>query len=169
MRRYTIKVNDSTEVIDVQATGANQFRVQIDGRWIDVELEDHRDLGHGTVTPVLQTRAAQAAPTSAPVAARPSAPAGGAASAAAPAKASAPAGGGAASADKLTAPMPGVILDIKVAVGDAVKRGDALMVLEAMKMKNELCAQRDGVVAEIYPSVGQQVKYGEFLARIEER
>ena len=63
--------------------------------------------------------------------------------------------------------MPGVILSVVVTPGTRVQRGDALMVLEAMKMKNELKAPRDGVVAEIYVAAGQQVKFGETLVRFE--
>ena len=63
--------------------------------------------------------------------------------------------------------MPGVLLTINTKVGATVKRGDALMILEAMKMKNELKAPKDGVVAEIYVAEGQQVKYGETLVRFE--
>ena len=68
----------------------------------------------------------------------------------------------------MTAPMPGVILSVDTAVGTTVKRGESLMVLEAMKMKNELKAPRDGIVAEVYVAPGQQVKYGEFLVRFQE-
>lgn len=64
--------------------------------------------------------------------------------------------------------MPGVILAVNAAVGASVKRGEALLVLEAMKMKNELKSPRDGVVAEVYVSPGQQVAYGEFLVRFED-
>jgi biotin carboxyl carrier protein len=64
--------------------------------------------------------------------------------------------------------MPGEILSVDVAVGASVSRGQSLMVLEAMKMKNELKAPRDGVVAEIYVSAGQSVKFGETLVRFEE-
>lgn len=63
--------------------------------------------------------------------------------------------------------MPGVILSVDVAAGARVQRGDTLMVLEAMKMKNELRAPRDGAVAEIYVAAGQQVKFGETLVRFE--
>lgn len=174
MRRYTITVNDDTKVIDVEAIGANSFRVQIDGRAVDVELTDHRDMAHGSITPVVQTRALSAPPAgvgAAPaprVAPDPVTDAGPARPAAAPSAAPAPAAGAGSAQDKLTAPMPGVILSIDTSVGTPVKRGDTLLVLEAMKMKNELKAPRDGVVAEIYPSVGQQVRYGEFLVRFEE-
>ena len=65
--------------------------------------------------------------------------------------------------------MPGVILTIERAEGATVKRGDTVLVLEAMKMKNELKAPRDGTIAEVYVSTGQQVKYGETLVRFEER
>ena len=67
----------------------------------------------------------------------------------------------------MTAPMPGVILSIDVTTGAEVKRGDTLMVLEAMKMKNQLRSPRDGVVAELYVSVGTQVRFGETLLRFE--
>ena len=166
MRRYTITVNDTEKVVDVEAVGANLFRVQIDGRLVDVELDDHRDLAHSAITPSVQVRAA-AAPPPAASPSRPAPAAGSAAPAAsAPApRAAAPAGG---SRDKMTAPMPGVILTVGVAAGASVKRGDPLMVLEAMKMKNELKAPRDGKVAEVYVAAGQQVKFGEFLVRFEE-
>ncbi|MFV0429312.1 MAG: biotin/lipoyl-containing protein, partial [Arachnia sp.] len=63
--------------------------------------------------------------------------------------------------------MPGVILSIDVVAGAVVARGDTLMTLEAMKMKNDLKAPRDGVVAEVYVGVGAQVKFGETLVRFE--
>ncbi len=173
MRRYTISVNNTSKVVDVEAVGANLFRVQIDGRLVDVTLDDHRDLAHSAITPAVTPRAAAAAPAaSAPIvsdapAAASAAPAQAApaASGGAPRAAAAPGGGG--GRDKMTAPMPGVILTVDTTVGASVKRGDSLMVLEAMKMKNELKAPRDGVVAEIYVAPAQQVKFGETLVRFE--
>ena len=155
MRRYTISVNDTAKVIDVEAVGANLFRVQLDGRLIDVTLDDHRDLAHSAVTPAVTPRRG---PVTRP---RPGPDA-------AAAGVAAPAAGGGGSRDKMTAPMPGVILTVGVAVGASVSRGEPLMVLEAMKMKNELKASRDGVIAEIYVQAGQQVKFGETLVRFEE-
>lgn len=175
MRRYTITVNDTTKVVDVEALGADTFRVQLDGRLVDVRLEDHRDLAwEAPITPAIQSRRASAthgvvAPSPDPAAAAPSAPAP-AASAGAPTpaapRAAAPASGG-GGRDKMTAPMPGVILTIDQGVGAQVKRGDTVMVLEAMKMKNELKAPKDGVIAEIYVAEGAQVKFGETLVRFE--
>ena len=66
-----------------------------------------------------------------------------AAATSAPAPAAAPAGEG----EKVTAPMPGTILEVKVNVGDSVKAGQVLMVLEAMKMENDIVADKDGVVS----------------------
>ena len=173
MRRYTITVNDTAQVVDVEALGADTFRVQLDGRLVDVRLEDHRDLAwEAPITPAIQARRTAATHGTAVVADPPpvastAAPAAASAPAAAPARAAAPAAAGGGGRDKLTAPMPGVILTIDTTVGTSVKRGETLMVLEAMKMKNELKASKDGVVAEIYVAAGQQVKFGETLVRFE--
>ena len=73
--------------------------------------------------------------------------------------------GGQDLAYSMSAPMPGVILEIKVAPGDQVNKGDVVMVLEAMKMKNDLHAARTGTVESIDINSGQQVKYGQVLLR----
>ena len=91
----------------------------------------------------VEETAAGAAPVAAAAPAAPKAPA---APAAAP-KAAAPAG--AAGAVTVKAPMPGNILDVKVAAGASVKAGDVLVILEAMKMENEIVAPQDGTVASI--------------------
>ena len=65
------------------------------------------------------------------------------------------------------APMPGQILQISVAAGDPVERGDLLCVLEAMKMNNQIRATRKGVVAEVLVEIGVQVNYGDPLVRFE--
>ncbi len=170
MRRYTVTVNNTSKVIDIEAQGANTFRVKIDGRTVDVELEDHRDLAHSAITPAVTPRRAPtpAAETSGYLGAPGEAPAAAAPAASAPASRPAAAASGGGARDKLTAPMPGVILTVDTAVGKKVARGESLLVLEAMKMKTELKAPKDAVVAEIYVSPGQQVKYGEFLVRFEE-
>lgn len=81
-----------------------------------------------------------------------------AAPAAAPAPVAAPAGG-----EKVCAPMPGNILAVNVSNGSAVKKGDVLMILEAMKMENEIMAPRDGVVASVNVSKGATVNTGDLL------
>ena len=67
----------------------------------------------------------------------------------------------------VTAPMPGTILDVKVNVGQSVKAGDLLCVLEAMKMENEIVAPADGKVASVSVSKGDTVVSGDVLVTIE--
>ena len=59
--------------------------------------------------------------------------------------------------------MPGTILDVKVAVGDTVKAGDPVVVLEAMKMENEICAPHDGTVGSVSVQKGATVETGATL------
>ena len=75
--------------------------------------------------------------------------------AAVPAAPAASAGG-----ETITSPMPGTILSVNVSVGAAVKRGDVLMVLEAMKMENEIMCPRDGVILSVDVSKGAAVETG---------
>ena len=74
------------------------------------------------------------------------------------APAAAPATGGTAGSVKINAPMPGNIIDIKVAIGQQVKSGQVLLILEAMKMENEIVAPSDGVVASIDVKKGDTIE-----------
>ena len=67
---------------------------------------------------------------------------------------------------KVAAPMPGKILDIKAKNGDAVKKGQVILVLEAMKMENEVVAPEDGTIASIDTTVGSMVESGDTLATL---
>ena len=114
-----------------------KYRVNVNGTVYEVELEE-------------MTGAPAAAPVAAPVAAP------------APAAAAAPAAGG----EKVTSPMPGTILSVNVAAGDAVKRGQVLMILEAMKMENEIMCPCDGTVASVSVTKGAAVESGTLLCTI---
>jgi 3-methylcrotonyl-CoA carboxylase alpha subunit len=74
---------------------------------------------------------------------------------------------GLAAGDDIRAPMPGKVLDVKTSVGKAVKRGDALVVMEAMKMEHSLTAPRDGVVQAVNATAGAQTIEGAVLVRLE--
>ena len=101
----------------------------------------------------VEETAAGAAPVAAPAAPK-----------AAPAPAAAPkAAAGAAGAVTVKAPMPGNILDVKVAAGASVKAGDVLVILEAMKMENEIVAPQDGTVASVNVHKGDTVNSGDVL------
>lgn len=95
-----------------------------------------------------------------------SAPAAAAASAAAPA-APVPAAAPAAEGTAVNAPMPGTILDVKASVGDTVAEGQVLMVLEAMKMENDIVAPKAGKVSAISVKKGDGVNSGDALAYIQ--
>ena len=84
----------------------------------------------------------------------------------APAPAPAPAPAAAGAGEPVNAPMPGTILDVKVSAGQAVKSGDVLMILEAMKMENEIMAPKDGTVTSVSASKGASVQSGDVLCTI---
>ena len=86
----------------------------------------------------------------------------GEAPAAAPAAPAAPAGAG----DPVTSPMPGTILDVRCQQGQTVKNGDILFILEAMKMENEIFANKDGTVTSVCVSKGASVDTGSVLCTI---
>ena len=96
----------------------------------------------------------------------PSAPAAASAAAPAPAPAAPAAAPAAGAGEKVTAPMPGPILDVKVAVGDSVTKGQVIMILEAMKMENDIVASCDGKITSVLTSKGSSVNSGDALATI---
>lgn len=79
----------------------------------------------------------------------------------------APATGGNATGAPIKAPLPGVIINVLVGVGATVKRGQKIMILEAMKMENDIKADRDGVISSIQVNKGDTVQDGDTLATIE--
>ncbi|MCR4845830.1 MAG: acetyl-CoA carboxylase biotin carboxyl carrier protein subunit [Eubacterium sp.] len=122
------------------------YRITVNGTAYDVAVEE---IGGGA--------APSASPAAAPVAA-PAAPV------AAPS--AAPAASGSKGSVVVSAPMPGKILGVKTEVGKDVKKGEVLMVLEAMKMENEIVAPEDGKVASVDVAVGAQVESGDTLVTL---
>ena len=112
------------------------YTITVNGNVYDVTVEE----GTGSAAP-----AAKAAPKAA-------------------AKAAAPAG--AQGAVKVNAPMPGKILKVNATAGAAVKKGDVLVVLEAMKMENEICAPQDGTIATVECAAGDSVESGKVLVSL---
>lgn len=127
-----------------------KFNITVNGNSYEVEVEE---VG-GVSAPAPAPRPA-AAPSPAPKAAPKAAPA---------AKPAAkPAGPAPAGATNVTAPMPGNIWEVKVNEGDEVKNGQVLLVLEAMKMENEIMAPADGKVVSINATKGTSVNAGDVL------
>lgn len=123
-----------------------KYVVSLNGKNYEVEVtESEAVLTKVTDTPVQ-------APAAAPV--QPAAPV--------PAAAAAPVSGG----TNVISPMPGTILSVNVTVGQAVKAGDVLMVLEAMKMENDIVASADGTVRQLLVSKGSTVNTDDVLAVI---
>lgn len=91
---------------------------------------------------------------------------GGAAPVAAPVAAAPVAAAGGAGSVKVSSPMPGKILAVKANVGDSVKKGQVILILEAMKMENEVVAPEDGTIASIDVTVGASVESGDTLATL---
>lgn len=159
MRRYKLGLDGREFVIDVQELGADRFDVVVGERAYQVVLTGDEDLAEAVITPGLQTApgAAAPAPARAPVVARAAPPA------------VRPAGGGAkGGSGSLNAPMPGVILEVHVKVGDVVQRGQQVAVLDAMKMHNFIGAPRAGTIAEVCVGAGQAVGHGDPIVRFAE-
>ncbi len=114
-----------------------KYRVNVNGTVYEVDVED--------ISGAAPVAAPAAAPAATPVAAPVSAPAGG---------------------EQITSPMPGNILAVNVAAGDTVKKGQVLMILEAMKMENEIMCPCDGKIVSVSVTKGATVESGTLLCVI---
>ena len=148
MKQYKFKINGNDYNVAINSTNGNLADVTVNGVSYQVEMENSMP----------------AAPAAAPVQAAPqaSAPAPQPAAAAAPAPAAKPAGEGKA----VTSPLPGVIIEVSVKEGDTVAAAQKVAVLEAMKMENEIQAEKAGVVTKIHVSKGDSVLEGASIVTI---
>jgi biotin carboxyl carrier protein len=168
MRRYTLTVGGRRFEIDVDELGPSSFRVLLDGQAYEVSLEAAEDEARPAVTPMIEgfpARAQAPVPPTVAAVATPPVPPPAPRPAAAPPPAPRPAAGG--SGSLLAAPMPGTVLSVDATPGQPVRRGDPLLVLEAMKMQNIIRAPADAVVAEVLVKTGQAVGFGEALVRFD--
>ena len=154
MKEYKYKVNGVDYTVNINSVEGNMANVTVNGVSYNIEME--KPVAAPKATPAPK---AAPAPAAAPKAAPAPAPA--PAPKAAPAPAAAPAGGKA-----LKAPLPGGIKDIKVAVGDQVKEGQVVLILEAMKMENEINAECDGTITAISVNKDDSVLEGTVLLTI---
>ena len=139
MKEYKLKINGNDYAVTVNEVDGSVAEVEVNGTPFKVEFEKPIKKAAAPVAKPVAKSAAPA-PAAAPVA-KPAAPAGGAGT-------------------TVSSPLPGVILDVCVKEGDAVKRGQTVMVLEAMKMENAIEATADGTVTAIKVGKGDSVLEG---------
>ena len=171
MRRYTLAINNREFIVDVDALSADSFSVSVGGESYEVSLSSEENLSGATITPGLKPipqpgtdKHGGAAETVTRIRNEP--PSGelpATATTATPAPRKPARGKG-----SLTAPMPGVILEVNVKTGDEVKRGQQIAILDAMKMHNVIGAPRAGIIAEVCVAAGQNVDHGDPLIKFQE-
>lgn len=141
MKTYKFTINGNSYEVAVNSVEGKTASVNVNGMDYQVELEN--------------------APAAAPVAA-PKAPAAEQPAVQSPAPAAAPSGAG----EKVPSPLPGVIIEVSVKEGQAVKAGQKVAVIEAMKMENEIAAPKDGTVTAIHVNKGDSVLEGADIVTI---
>lgn len=147
MRTYSYNVNGTQYDVTIESIQGQVAKVNVNGVAFDVEM-----LG----APITEGDLPAAAPAAAPAATT-------AAPAAAPAT---PAKGAAGAGTPVKAPLPGVVTKVLVANGQSVKKGDTVVVLEAMKMENNITAECDGTVSGVCCAAGDSVMEGTTLVTI---
>lgn len=140
MKEYSFTINGKQYEVTVESVEGKNAQVTVNGTSYTVEIE--KGAAEAPVAAAVPAPAAQAAPAPAPQA--PEAPK------------AAPAGPG----TKVESPLPGVVIEVSVKEGQAVKQGQKVAVLEAMKMENEISATVDGTVTAIHVSKGDSVLEG---------
>lgn len=143
MKEYKYKINGNLYKVLINSVEDTIAHVEVNGTPYAVELEEQQKKSAPKISKPAVPKAVEKA---APVIAKPAQ---------------------SSSKQGVKSPLPGVILDVKVAVGDAVKKGQTILILEAMKMENNINATKDGTVTEIKVSKGDSVLEGTDLIIIE--
>ena len=158
MKQYKYKVNEAEYDVTIKSIVGNKAQVEVNGIPFEVDMQGSSLVEENLPTVAATDAAAPAAAPAAPAAA-PAAPAAEAAPAA-------PAAAGPGAGAPVKAPLPGVVTAIPVKVGQAVKKGDTVLVLEAMKMENNITAEADGTVTGVCVAPGDSVMEGTVLLTI---
>ena len=145
MKEYKYKINGNEYAVCINEVNDITANVTVNGEEFNVEWEKPKEEKPVVKVQPVVAKPAQA-PAPAPTAAAPSA---------------------AVKGNAIKTPLPGVIIDVKVNVGDTVKKGDTVVVLEAMKMENNINADRDGKVVAIQVTKGDTVADGAILVVLE--
>jgi biotin carboxyl carrier protein len=154
MRRYTITINGKDVAVDVRELAAERFQVRVAGLAYDVTVSEENVVLAAPLrapAPPPDEPPSIAAPRATPVAVVEPAPSNAIPPGASP---------------LISAPMPGLILSVDVTTGAPVTRGQSLVTLEAMKMRNSIRSPRDGVVRAIHVTAGQSVGHGDPLVEV---
>ena len=152
-KTFRLTVNDKTYSVEIGDLSQSTIEVRVDGEMFSVRLEsDAPEVDRGPAPVISMAHNPVAPPPPAaplPKAKGPSTP---------------PAGG---DGKVLTAPMPGVVLAVRVKAGDRVKRGEEMVLLESMKMELNILAGADGVVKKVCVTQGQNVAHGAILVEFQ--
>ncbi len=148
MKTYRFKINGNEYNVEIRSVEGKMADVSVNGVPYQVEMEN---------APAVQAApTARTAPVAAPAATAVAAPV------VTPALSAVPAGAG----KSVTSPLPGVIIEVSVKVGDVVKAGQKVAVVEAMKMENEISATQDGTVTAVLVDKGASVLEGADIVKI---
>lgn len=156
MNEYVLTINQKEYRVAVDEINANFAQVQVNGQEFRVDL---KQLGLGKLFPAA-TPVAESRPAAAPAAPAVSG------IAPAPAALSAPVSGAGEASSLVKAPLPGLIIDVMVREGEKVKAGQNIVVMEAMKMENQIQATTDGTVKKIFIKKGDNVAEGNAMVEI---
>jgi len=140
MKKYKLKINGNTYHVNILSASGNNIQTEVNGSLYEVEMETEVKTSKTPTLVVSQPKPSQK-PTAESLKTT-------------------------ASTKKVAAPLPGVILKIMVKEGEEVKTGDALMVLEAMKMENTILAESSGKISNINVKESQNVLQGDVLMEI---